>query len=106
MAASLRHPNIIPVYDAGEQDGVLFIAMQYVEGEDLADELDHGPLSPDAVLAFLEPIASALDKAHASGIVHRDVKPANIMLGRDGGESGRSTSPTSAWCARSTGGPG
>jgi serine/threonine-protein kinase len=85
MAARLRHPNIIPIYDAGEQDGVLFIAMQYVDGDDLAADLARGPLAPESALAILEPIASALDKAHASGIVHRDVKPANIMLGRETG---------------------
>jgi serine/threonine-protein kinase len=89
MAARLRHPNIIPVYDAGEQDGVLFIAMQYVEGSDLSTVLESGPLSPEATLGILGSVASALDLAHGAGIVHRDVKPANIMLGEgvrpDGG---------------------
>ncbi len=88
MAARLRHPNIIPVYDAGEQDGLLFIAMQYVEGSDLATLLESGPLSPQATLRILGPVASALDLAHGAGIVHRDVKPANIMLGEGTGPDG------------------
>jgi len=81
LAARLRHPNIIPVYDAGEQDGVLFIAMQFVEGTDLSDLLARGPLPPAEAVRILELVASALDEAHASGMVHRDVKPANIVLG-------------------------
>jgi serine/threonine-protein kinase len=88
MAARLHHPNIIPVYDAGEQDGVLFIAMQYVEGDDLASVLESGPLSPETAFGILGPIAAALDFAHAAGIVHRDVKPGNIMLGEGSGQDG------------------
>ena len=81
LAASLHHPNIVTVYDAGEAEGRLYIAMQYVEGTDLATVLsDEGALEPQRALAILEQIASALDAAHAEGLVHRDVKPANVLL--------------------------
>ena len=83
MAARLHHPNIIPVHDAGEQGGVLFIAMHYVDGEDLAALLDRGALPPDRALPILDKVASALDEAHANGIIHRDVKPGNIVLGKE-----------------------
>src|SRR5437773_1608597 len=68
LAARLRHPNIIPVYDAGEDAGTLFIAMQLVEGEDLADLLQAGPLEPEHSLSILEKVAAALDEAHANGM--------------------------------------
>lgn len=86
FAASLDHPNIIPIYEAGEDSGRLFIAMRYVRGRNLAEILHRtGPLPVNRVLSILEPIAEALDLAHQSGLVHRDVKPANILLasGRD-----------------------
>jgi len=78
--ASLDHPAVVPVYDAGESDGVLYLAMRFVEGGDLAGLLARGPLAPAAALAIAEQVAGALDSAHAAGIVHRDVKPANVML--------------------------
>jgi serine/threonine protein kinase len=82
LAARLYHPNVIPIHDAGESDGVLYLAMHYVEGTDLATVLrSRGPLSPDETISILEPVAGALDEAHANGLVHRDVKPANIMIG-------------------------
>jgi YVTN family beta-propeller protein len=89
FAASLDHPNIVPIYDAGEADGLLYIAMRFVRGHNLAEELkERGPLEPDNALAILRPVADALDAAHTAGLVHRDVKPANILLttpsGRDG----------------------
>jgi serine/threonine protein kinase/CheY-like chemotaxis protein len=81
LAAALHHPNIVTVYDAGEADGLLYIAMQYVEGTDLAELLRReGQLEPAEAVATLGPIASALDAAHALGIVHRDVKPGNVLL--------------------------
>jgi serine/threonine protein kinase len=75
------HPNIIPVYSAGEADGVLYLAMRFVSGGDLRGVLSReGRLSGDRVTGLLGPIASALDRAHADGLVHRDVKPANILV--------------------------
>jgi len=84
IAASLHHPNIVTVYDAGEADGLLYIAMQYVDGTDLATALEkEGALEPVRALAILGQIADALDAAHALGLVHRDVKPANVLLEGD-----------------------
>jgi serine/threonine protein kinase len=86
LAASLDHPNVVPIYDADEHDGVLFIAMRYVEGPDLKQLLkERGPLSPRRALQILEQVAGALDAAHAAGLVHRDVKPANILIERPSG---------------------
>jgi protein kinase-like protein len=84
LAASLDHPSIVPVYDAGEEDGLLYIAMAYVEGCDLKALLvSEGKLPLRRTLRILGQIASALDAAHARGLVHRDVKPANILVGPD-----------------------
>jgi serine/threonine-protein kinase len=81
MAAALDHPNIIPIYEAGEIDGVLYIAMRYVRGTDLKTLLsDEGALTPERALAICTQAAASLDAAHAEGLVHRDVKPANILL--------------------------
>ncbi|MFL5798295.1 MAG: serine/threonine-protein kinase [Actinomycetota bacterium] len=81
LAASLDHANILPVYDAGEADGVLFLAMRLVNGEDLAQLLAReGALEPGRTVSVLGRVASALDEAHARGLVHRDVKPSNILL--------------------------
>jgi YVTN family beta-propeller protein len=80
LAASLDHPNVIPVYAAGEADGRLFIAMRYVEGGDLRDLLRAGPLEPELALEFCSQVAEALDAAHERGLVHRDVKPSNVLL--------------------------
>jgi streptogramin lyase len=81
LAASLDHPNAIPVYEAGEAEGRLFIAMRFVEGTDLRHVLDNERvLPPERALALLAPVAGALDTAHAKGLVHRDVKPANILV--------------------------
>jgi predicted Ser/Thr protein kinase len=81
LAASLDHPNVIPVYDAGEVDGILFLAMRYVSGPSLQTLLRaRGTISPEDALRLAEQIGGALDAAHAAGLVHRDVKPANILL--------------------------
>jgi serine/threonine-protein kinase len=80
-AAAVDHPNIIPVFDAGEADGVLFIAMRYARGSDVRTLLDStGPLPPARVTEITGQVASALDAAHARGLVHRDVKPGNMLL--------------------------
>jgi CheY-like chemotaxis protein len=79
-AAALRHPHIVAVHDAGEARGMLFLAMQLVEGGDLGERVAGGWLEPARAIAWLGQIASALDTAHAAGLVHRDVKPANILL--------------------------
>jgi len=81
LAASINHPSIITTYDAGEADDLLYIAMQYVDGAHLGELLqDASGLEPRRALSFLNQIAAALDAAHAHGIVHRDVKPANVLI--------------------------
>ena len=80
-AAAVDHPNIIPVFDAGQANGVLFIAMRYVHGRDARTLLEaEGPLPAGRVIDIIAQVASALDAAHARGLVHRDVKPANMLL--------------------------
>jgi ABC-type cobalamin/Fe3+-siderophores transport system ATPase subunit len=86
LAASLDHSNVVPVYDAGEAEGHLYIAMRYVEGTDLHTLLAHeAPLAPERALALVGQVAAALDAAHARGLVHRDVKPANILVTEETG---------------------
>ena len=82
LAASIDHPNIVPIYEAGTADGHLFIAMRYVEGRDLRELLQRGPLEPGEAIGILAQLASALDAAHARALVHRDVKPSNVLLDR------------------------
>jgi serine/threonine protein kinase len=85
LAASLDHPNVVPVYDAGEADGRLFIAMRYVDGVDLKALLrDAAPLAPERVMNIADQLAEALDAAHQRGLVHRDVKPGNVLLAQQG----------------------
>jgi serine/threonine protein kinase len=84
MVAALDHPSIIPIYDAGEADGTVYIAMRYVSGGDLHDLLERGTPEPEQVVTMLEQVAGALDAAHAHELVHRDVKPANVLLEQGG----------------------
>jgi len=80
-AAAVDDPHIIPVFEAGDADGVLYIAMRYVPGGDVGTIVHHdGPLSPGRAAAVILQVASALDAAHAAGLVHRDVKPANMLV--------------------------
>jgi len=80
-AAAVDDPHIIPVFEAGEADGVLFIAMRYVPGGDVRTLIRQlGPLSPERAAAIISSVASALDAAHGAGLVHRDVKPANMLV--------------------------
>jgi serine/threonine-protein kinase len=82
-AAAIDHPHIVPVFEAGETDGVLYIAMRYVPGSDLRHVLDReGPMPPVTALRVAAQVASALDAAHDHGLVHRDVKPGNILVAR------------------------
>ena len=87
LAAALDHPNVVPVYESGEaDDGRLFIAMRYVEGTDLRSLLRRcRSLPPERALALVAPIADALDSAHERGLVHRDVKPSNVLIDDPGG---------------------
>ena len=83
LAASLDHPNVIPIYEAGASGGDLFIAMRFVEGSDLRTMLhQEGSLEPARAIGILRQVAAALDAAHEQGLVHRDVKPANVLLAR------------------------
>lgn len=84
LAASIEHPNVIPVYEAGERDGLLYLVMRYVEGTDLRALLDReGVLDPPRAARLLAQVAAALSGAHRQGLVHRDVKPANVLVVSD-----------------------
>src|SRR4051794_9497296 len=81
LTASIDHPNVIPVYAAGEIDGQLYLATRYVDGTDLQQLLRRdGPLPPERAADVVDQVAQALDAAHAAGLVHRDVKPANVLM--------------------------
>jgi Tol biopolymer transport system component len=82
--SSLNHPNICTLYDVGHQNGVDYLVMEYLEGETLASRLDKGALAPDQVLKYGIEICEGLEIAHRTGVVHRDLKPGNIMLTKTG----------------------
>jgi len=82
--SSLNHPNICALYDVGNQDGVEYLVLEYVEGETLEKRLEKGPLPTKSLLRHAMEIAQALENAHRSGVVHRDLKPANIILTKSG----------------------
>jgi len=78
--SSLNHPHICTLYDIGQQDGIDFLVMEYLEGETLASRLARGPLPLEQVLRHALAMADALSQAHRQGVFHRDLKPGNIML--------------------------
>jgi YVTN family beta-propeller protein len=81
LAASLEHPNIVPIHDAGEAEGMLYLAMRLVQGTDLKSLIEQeGQIDPVRALRLLEQVANALDTAHTAGLVHRDVKPGNVLI--------------------------
>lgn len=82
--ARLSHPNVVHVYDVGEQGGAHYIVMEYLDGQTLRQRLDAEPLTPEETSRVLTQVAAALDAAHAEGVVHRDIKPSNVMLLPDG----------------------
>jgi hypothetical protein len=86
IAASIEHPNVVPIYAAGEEDGVPWIAMRYVAGSDLGRRLAReGRLEPAEAVALIAQVGNGLDAIHAAGLVHRDVKPANVLLSGEPG---------------------
>jgi serine/threonine protein kinase len=90
MAAALEHPHIVPIYDAGYAEGVLYLAMRYIDGPNLATVIhDDGPMNLHHACELLTGVAEALDSAHHAGLVHRDVKPANVLLDTPNQPAGR-----------------
>src|SRR6478752_3514172 len=87
LAASIDHAGIVPIYEAGEIDGQLYIAMRYVEGTDLGSLLRReGPMQPRRAVELVAQLGQALDAAHARGLVHRDVKPGNALIAQEGSD--------------------
>ncbi len=84
-AARLSHPNVVAVYDQGDDDGTVFLAMELIPGHTLRDTIaKESPMSPSRALALIEPVLSALASAHRAGLIHRDVKPENVLIADDG----------------------
>jgi predicted Ser/Thr protein kinase len=84
LGASLGHPNVVGVWDVLDEEGDVVLVMEHIDGESLADAIRRGPLDPEKAVDVLEQVADALDHAHRQGVIHRDVKPANILIRRDG----------------------
>jgi serine/threonine protein kinase len=84
VLASLNHPNIGAIYGLEEADGVRFLVLELIEGEDLSERLERGPMTTDEALPIALQVATALEAAHEQGMVHRDLKPANIKVQPDG----------------------
>jgi serine/threonine protein kinase len=82
--SSLNHPDICTLYDVGRQDGMDYLALEFLEGETLAVRLAKGPMAPGQVLKYGIEICDGLEKAHKQGVIHRDLKPGNIMLTKTG----------------------
>jgi serine/threonine protein kinase len=82
--ARLQHPHILPLYDYGAEDDILYLVMAFIEGGSLADKIDSGPMQPRQVETILRQVAGALDYAHRQGVIHRDIKPDNILLDKEG----------------------
>ena len=81
LAAEIEHPNVIPVYEVGDEDGLLYIAMRFIAGIDLGGLLAKtGPMPPERATRLIAQVGDALDAAHAHGLVHRDVKPGNVLV--------------------------
>src|SRR6266568_4342351 len=103
--AGLNHPHICALYDVGSQDGIDFLVMEYLEGETLAELLARGPLPVEQALRLAIQVADALDQAHRHGVVHRDLKPGNIMVTRAGAkllDFGLAKNPSSVLGPRSS----
>ena len=107
LAASIEHPNVIPVYEAGETDGLLYLVMRYVEGTDLRELLDYeGRLEPGRAAGLMAQVGAALSAAHRQGLVHRDVKPANVLVVTDPQDGHEHAYLTDFGIARETGATG
>lgn len=84
LAAKLRHPNVVTVYDVGESDGIAYLTMELLQGRSLRTEIERGPIPPAQATRWLGDIAAGLKAAHAAGVIHRDVKPENLIVGDEG----------------------
>ena len=105
IAASIEHPNVIPVYEAGDLEGSLYLIMRWVDGTDLRELISSsGRLTPERTVQLLRPVASALSAAHRRGLVHRDVKPANVLIARGEDEDDEHVYLTDFGIARRTSG--
>ena len=82
-AANLEHPNIVPIHEVGKHEDQHYFSMGFIDGESLADKIKHGPLKPHAAAVYLMKIAEAIAFAHNEGVIHRDLKPGNVLIDRN-----------------------